>query len=230
MRVQKQACTTDGSLFHFVRPQSLHQHKIRFQPPNTFAEEPQKLHSTASSARDEAPKQPMRGFVLNTVHTVQKNERPFRIRKGNLESGAAETDSILERPSKRRTLKWQRPVKISDKVNSDIWQTILGYCPPGFLLEAKTINSEFYNLLAQRSAIWKESRQRHFGFEMPDCPSGLTEQKYADLLCGKGCQNSSCPKEIATRVYWVFKVRLCATCFKQKTIRVCNEARPSEAF
>ncbi|KAL2438978.1 hypothetical protein ABEF95_015258 [Exophiala dermatitidis] len=116
-------------------------------------------------------------------------------------------------------LRPSRPIAISDQVNSDIWQGILSYCDPKLLLKLKTINSAFYRLLSDRSAIWKQSRQNYFGADMPDCPQGLTEQQYVDLLAGRGCQSRTCPNENTTRVFWTFQTRLCPKCFKERTIR-----------
>ncbi|EXJ95870.1 hypothetical protein A1O1_00995 [Capronia coronata CBS 617.96] len=122
-------------------------------------------------------------------------------------------------PDQKPTLRPSRPLANSDQVHSDVWQTVFGYCEPKLLLEAKTINSAFYRLLSDRSAIWKASRQNHFGADMPDCPQGLTEQQYVDLLAGRGCQSGTCPNENTARVFWTFQVRLCAKCFKERTMR-----------
>ena len=143
--------------------------------------------------------------TLNEIASFWKRRRP----------------SNVAQPDRKYTFRPSKPLKNSDLVSSDIWQIILGYCEPRFLIEAKTINSSFYRLLYDRAGIWRKSRQNYYGPDMPDCPAGLTEQQYVDLLAGRGCQNKTCHKDNTARVYWPFQVRLCAECFKQKTMRVC---------
>ncbi|EXJ81270.1 hypothetical protein A1O3_07560 [Capronia epimyces CBS 606.96] len=183
--------------------------------------------STVSRSRAEAPANGFT-FVISTSDDFKFGQRSSLGRSDHQSSlslrdrGPAEKRrrlSNLTQPDQRPTLKPSRPIANSDQVNSDVWQTILGYCEPKLLLEVKTLNSAFNRLLSDRSAIWKASRQNHFGPDMPDCPPGLTEQQYVDLLAGRGCQSSTCPNENTARVFWTFQVRLCARCFKERTVR-----------
>jgi hypothetical protein len=173
-------------------------------------------------------------FVIHTVgsmkngHSVDKTLRSRVSPQTVTQSADQRSCQGTPQPDRKYVLRPSRPIKISDQVNSDIWQTILGYCEPKLLLEARTINSTFYRLLNDRSGIWRQCRRTHFGSDMPDCPVGLTEQQYVDLLVGRGCQSRACPKERTARVYWTFQVRLCAECFKQKTMRVSGIPQTSK--
>lgn len=234
MRVEKQTHNSEGSSYRVVTAASLAQPKIVFQTTSTNFQNASKPTNHAQSSPFSKPK-PVpavtnHSFVLSTVGSMKNGERPTVLvapsRPYEIEldydQPAAKRRRLLNDASapRKRIFRTSRPLKISDKVNSDIWQTILGYCDPKLLLEARTINQEFRQLLQDRTAIWKESRENTFGQDMPDCPTGTTEQQYADLLVGRGCQNRNCPKEQTAGVYWTFQVRLCADCFKQKTLRV----------
>ncbi|KIX07011.1 uncharacterized protein Z518_04987 [Rhinocladiella mackenziei CBS 650.93] len=232
MRVDKQFRNAEGSSYQIIVPQSHNARKIVFHPRNSsFAlSSNASAHVLASSSTDSAAAPPAPGhtFVINTVGSMKTGQRHGNTRSSYESTVLSSENTPMEKrrcissisPTDRKPIfRPSRPVKNSDQVHSDVWQTILGYCEPKFLLEAKTINSAFYRLLSDRSGIWRESRQNHFGREMPDCPPNLTEQQYVDLLAGRGCQNSACPRENTARVYWTFQVRLCAECFKQKTMR-----------
>jgi len=166
-------------------------------------------------------------FVHSTLQTMKSRLTPTWRASGSERSPDGHQDVP---PAKRRRihgvsstrkliLRPTQPVKNSEQVSFDIWQNILALSEPKFLLEARTINSAFYQMLSDRPGIWRESRRHYFGQDMPDCPRGLTEQQYVDLLVGRGCQNRTCVKEHTAKVYWPFLVRLCAHCLKQKTMR-----------
>lgn len=124
----------------------------------------------------------------------------------------------LGRPGKI-ILRTSRPLKIAKDVHLDAWRLIFCSSDLRFLLDAKLVCRDFYMLLQDQS-IWKQSRENQFGTEMPEPPGNLTEQQYADLLVGKGCQNRRCAKWSTAKVYWAFEARLCNDCLSQKTIRV----------
>lgn len=225
MRVEKQFRNAEGAAFQVTAPPYLQQPTIIFQArrasvghlPNTNNDASRP--SSPSAANEHT-------FVINTIGSMKRGPRtgkcaarPRPVPKNDPEVEKQQL-ATLSLVARKITFRPSRPLKNAEQINSDIWQTILGYCEPKLLLEAKTINSEFYRLLSDRSRIWRESRLNHFGPAMPDCPAGLTEQQYVDLLVGRGCQNRVCPRENTARVYWTFQVRLCAECFRQKTIRV----------
>jgi len=124
-------------------------------------------------------------------------------------------------PTKDTILRVSRPVENADKVHDDIWRHIFRFSEPRVLLEARTLSKKKWELL-QESAIWKESRENRFGSDMPALPTALTEMQYADLLVGRGCQNSKCDKSRAAKVYWAFMVRLCSDCMMQKTVQAAD--------
>ncbi|KAJ9503803.1 hypothetical protein H2202_000942 [Exophiala xenobiotica] len=208
-------------------PQSSLQGKINFLGSNIIAVDnfggsgPPEVtgHGTSSGPSDPPT------FVINTPNNMKSRRkrrnptRPRGLPKPNEAAGQQAFDGA-SRKRPRPVFRASRPLKNSDQINSDVWQIILGYCEPKQLLEAKTMSREFYRLLSDRAGIWKESRINHFGPDMPECPPSLTEQQYAYLLAGRGCQNPTCPRDQTFRVSWVFQARLCSECFKQKTIRV----------
>ena len=117
-------------------------------------------------------------------------------------------------------MRFQKNHPVKTAVNVDIWENILSFCSPDFLLKARTISSTFRSVLKDDSPIWKISRVQHFGSDMPGPPSGLSEPQYADLLTGTGCQTRGCTSQKARKTYWAFQRRLCLDCFKQAFIPV----------
>lgn len=234
MRVDRQFRNTEGSSYQVSLPPS----NTVFRPPRVLLADLPPSGSNAlgslspSGSRGPATAFPNNGltFVINTVGSMKSGQRAGIKRAAEqLPLPLDENNPVAKRPrprsigialTNRKLFRPSRPLQNSDQVDFDIWATVLSYCEPKFLLEARTINSTFYRLLSDRSTIWKDSRINHYGDEMPDLPISLTEQKYIDLLSGRGCQNSICHKEHTARVYWMFQVRLCADCFKQKTMRV----------
>lgn len=146
------------------------------------------------------------------------NKREYTFLNANLPTlKRHRTDEIISSRKIRRRL--TEPLSLTNDVNIDIWQNILSFCEPNFLLDAQLLNSGFRRILSDRHAIWKRSRRHHFGYDMPDCPKGITEPQYADLLVGRGCQNKTCPKQHTAKVYWTFLGRLCTNCLSKKTMR-----------
>lgn len=110
-------------------------------------------------------------------------------------------------------MRFQKNHPVKAAVNVDIWENILSFCPPDFLLKARTVSSTFRSVLKDDSPIWKISRVKYFGSDMPDPPSGLSEPQYADLLTGTGCQKRGCTSKKTRKTYWAFQRRLCLDCF-----------------
>jgi len=242
MKVEKQIRNLDGIAYQVISTDSLAQtqtpRKIVFQADKSSFQFPSTLFGAIDASGSPENKPPPsitdHSFVVNTIDSMKNGgEWPtVSLDSPNLYTPVLDDGSLdgkrrklMSEPQilRKHALRSTRPLKISDKVNSDIWQIILGYCAPKLLLDAKTINKEFRQLLSDRTAIWRASRQNFFGHDMPECPIGMTEQAYADLLVGRGCQNQSCPKEHTAGVYWTFQVRLCAECFRQKTMRVSGQ-------
>lgn len=112
-----------------------------------------------------------------------------------------------------------KPLKAT--VCDDIWRSILKESHPTVLLIAKNLNHRFHALLQEQS-IWRASRINLHGGKMPGPPGELTEQRYAHLLYGQGCdfQKSKCGSHTTKKVYWPFLLRMCDTCFRRKTEKV----------
>ena len=139
-------------------------------------------------------------------------------------------DSDYERPSAKKkhksegysrksTFNIARPVKNSSRIHLDAWRLIFNYSDLKFLLNARTVCKSFYNVLKDEQ-IWRRSRLIQFGTDCPAPPAGLTEQQYAGLLVGKGCQQRSCTRTNSSKVYWAFRLRLCTECLRRSTIKV----------
>lgn len=111
-------------------------------------------------------------------------------------------------------MRFQKNRPVDEAVNFDVWENILSFCPPAFLLKARTISSTFRSVLKDDSFLWKLSRTEHFGSDMPEPPLNLSEPQYADLLTGIGCQTRGCQAPKTRKVYWVFQKRLCDKCLK----------------
>ena len=138
----------------------------------------------------------------------------------------------LERrkPRARKTPKGQtrlqknHPIKAT--VNVDVWENILVFCPPEFLLKARNISRTFRSILKDDSLIWKRARVKYFGPDLPEPPLGLTEPQYVDLLTGSGCQTRGCTSSKTRKTYWAIQKRLCIECFQKSFLPVskliCN--------
>ena len=138
----------------------------------------------------------------------------------------------LERrkPRARKTPKGQtrlqknHPIKAT--VNVDVWENILVFCPPEFLLKARNISRTFGSILKDDSLIWKRARIKYFGPDLPEPPLGLSEPQYMDLLTGSGCQTPGCTSSKTRKTYWAIQKRLCVDCFQKSFLPVskltCN--------
>lgn len=211
---------------HAAQPRATFEKTINFSGrrmihtphPSTKTASPMSPNIAPSEASSQPSEPPV--FVHQTLADILSPEVAPTSKKRKCDQKRA----VARSPKKRTTtvLRPSRPLKISDQVNGDVWHLILGYCEPKQLLEAKLISKDFNTRLNEHNTIWRKSRLDHFGKDIPECPTGLTEQQYVYLLVGRGCQNPNCPRDQTVRVAWVFQLRLCADCFKQKTIRVRN--------
>ena len=134
------------------------------------------------------------------------------------------------KPRARKTPKGQtrlqknHPIKAT--VNVDVWENILVFCPPEFLLKARSISRTFRSMLKDDSLIWERARVKYFGPDLPEPPLGLSEPQYADLLTGSGCQTPGCTSSKTRKTYWAIQKRLCVECFQKTFVPVskltCN--------
>jgi hypothetical protein len=106
-------------------------------------------------------------------------------------------------------------------IPNDIWRIILNESHPTVLLIIKNLNHNLHGLLQEQS-IWRASREKLHGSDMPGPPGEMTEQRYAHLLYGQGCdfQRSKCGSNVTKKVYWPFLLRMCDACFRRKIEKV----------
>lgn len=113
-----------------------------------------------------------------------------------------------------------RPRKIKPRskgVDLDCWFTILSFSDPAQLLEMRRGIPSCYYFLRDNPTLWKHSRNYHYGSDLPEPPSELTEFQYADLRHDHACM--SCKTPSTRKTYWAFLRRWCKTCLQSKTIR-----------
>ena len=169
-----------------------------------------------------SPNSTLRDSYTNVSSSRTPSVDPPRNRGGRPRGRKPRAAKPLKTPKGPMRFQKNHPVKAA--VNVDIWENILSFCPPDFLLKARTVSSTFRSVLKDDSPIWKISRVKHFGSDMPDPPSGLSERQYADLLTGTGCQTRGCNSKKTRKTYWAFQKRLCMDCFRQAflPVRVSN--------
>ena len=179
-------------------------------------------HDIAAAGSDNiAPMSPGSVLTGNTTHASSSQTLsvgPPRNRGGRPRGRKPLAPKISKTPKGPMRFQKNHPVKAA--VNIDVWENILSFCPPDFLLKARTVSSTFLSMLKADSPIWKISRVRNFGGDMPDPPAGLSEPQYADLLTGTGCQTRGCKSKKTRKTYWAFQKRLCMECFQQAFLPV----------
>ena len=178
-------------------------------------------HDTAARPDQNAsltPNSILRDSSTNATSSQSSSVGPPRNRGGRPKGRKPRAAKPLKTPKGPMRFQKNHPVKAA--VNVDVWENILSFCPPDFLLKARTVSSTFWSLLKDDSPIWKISRVKHFGSDMPGPPSGLSEPQYADLLTGTGCQTRGCTSKKTRKTYWAFQRRLCMDCFHKAFISV----------
>lgn len=180
--------------------------------------QPTRTIKTATPPRSASPA-PLT-FIQQQPNDLPLDRRPFKRLK------LTPATSKHKFRNKKAIFSVHRPLKKSDEVHKDAWTHILSFCPPRFLLQAKTVNTLFHDILSQQT-IWKESRMHHLRPKPPPCPDGIGEQQYTDLLVGRGCQRASCRRENTVSICWALLVRLCPECLQSLTTRFLDlpEAR-----
>jgi hypothetical protein len=140
-----------------------------------------------------------------------------KARMASVEEGGQGNEAPLR--TTRIELRTNKPLKNSEDIHMDVWRIILTYSPLKFLLDAKTINHRFKILLDEESTVWAASRINQYSEDMPGPPGAMTEQRYAQLLEGRGCQSAGCSKRSTGKVYWAFCLRLCKDCLEKRTFK-----------
>jgi hypothetical protein len=116
-------------------------------------------------------------------------------------------------------VKLPRPKKTkvpSKGVDLDCWFTILSFSDPAQLLEMRIGIPSCFHFLRDNPTLWKHSRNYHYGSDLPEPPSELTEFQYADLRHGHGCQDHTCTASSTRKTYWAFLRRWCKKCLQDK--------------
>ena len=178
-------------------------------------------HDTTARSDHIAPLSPnsiLRDSSTNATSSPNPSIGPPRNRGGRPKGRKPRAAKPFKTPKGPMRFQKNHPVKAA--VNVDIWENILSFCPPDFLLKARTVSSTFWSVLKADSPIWKISRVKHFGSDMPGPPLGLSEPQYADLLTGTGCQTRGCTSKKTRKTYWAFQRRLCMDCFHQAYLQV----------
>ncbi|KAH8730183.1 hypothetical protein GQ44DRAFT_578127, partial [Phaeosphaeriaceae sp. PMI808] len=116
------------------------------------------------------------------------------------------------RPNKPR--KNKGPTK---GVDLDSWFIILSFSDPAQLLLMRSGVPSCYRFLRDNPMLWKLSRSYHYGSDLPEPPSELTEYQYADLRHDHGCMSCKAPN--TRKTYWAFLRRWCKTCLQSKTLK-----------
>lgn len=116
--------------------------------------------------------------------------------------------------------RFQKNHPISARINIDVWANILVFCPPEFLLKARSISTTFKSVLEDDSPIWKIARVNYYGADMPGPPLDISERQYADLVTGTGCQTRGCTSTKTRKTYWALQKRLCIECFHKSFLPV----------
>ncbi|OAP62412.1 hypothetical protein AYL99_04615 [Fonsecaea erecta] len=195
----------------FQEPLSPQTMMSRYQGPQSTLPE-RTVASNTNTARHSI-------FIVNTIESMQHGEEPSINPVAARETTPVTTPRPHQQPlrPRRPILHPSKPLQNSEQVHAGVWVDVLSFCEPKFLLEAKTLNRFFYNLLSDNSAIWRKSRINHYGVDMPECPKGLSEKQYVELLAGRGCQSKGCHVDRTSKVHWTFQARLCPNCFNKKT-------------
>jgi hypothetical protein len=111
-----------------------------------------------------------------------------------------------------------RKTKVPTKgVDLDCWFTILSFSDPAQLLVMRRGIPSCYYFLRDNPTLWKHSRNYHYGRNLPEPSSELTEFQYADLRHDHGCMSCRAPN--TRKTYWAFLRRWCKTCLQSKTLR-----------
>ncbi|RDB24012.1 hypothetical protein Hypma_008636 [Hypsizygus marmoreus] len=99
----------------------------------------------------------------------------------------------------------------------DILFEIFGHLHPLDILHLAQSTREMRAFLMSRSSafVWKQARSNVEA--LPDCPPGMSEPQYADLLFCPRCHYCGASK--VRKVIWSTKTRACPACFKKHYVR-----------
>lgn len=195
---------------------------------NSAVAQPSNLHFISSQTEDLKQNQlkPLR-YSEPVQFAVTKTVNGFTERRVKSEIPPNKKRRISKYPRKddETVLTARKPV--STFVPVDAWAQIFRRSDLKFLLQARLVCRDFRDILTTQT-IWRDARIYCYGDSIPDCPKGLNERQYVNLLSGKGCQVRPCTQNLTKKVYWAYMLRMCESCFKDTTQRQDSECE--EAF
>jgi hypothetical protein len=185
---------------------------------------------TARDQKEVRSRQVVLAHVESTLKRKWEEGEEISHDEASTNSNLSKADSVatasftsLNRPvclQRWQPLKPPRPRKTkapSKGVDIDCWFTILSFSDPAQLLVMRRRIPSCYYFLRDNPTLWKHSRTYHYGPNLPEPSSELTEFQYADLRHDHGCM--SCRAPSTRKTYWAFLRRWCKTCLQSKTLR-----------
>ncbi|KAF2491070.1 hypothetical protein BU16DRAFT_621729 [Lophium mytilinum] len=176
-------------------------------PTSAFQQLNEPAHSaTATLSTDQAHSLQSTQTVepLQPLRHIQHEVPKAAVSKKRKRSEPKDTQDPNPRPTKLRV---SNPVRTP--VSACIWNNVFKWSHPNTLLTCRDMQF-FMPLLANHTAVWRDSRVNTYGNEIPDPLPGLSEEQYANLLSNrKGCQVTGCEDKLARKTYWAFCKRLC---------------------
>ncbi|KAH8108769.1 hypothetical protein DFH11DRAFT_1631209 [Phellopilus nigrolimitatus] len=149
---------------------------------------------------------------------VRRSSRIRTKKEANPESVSAQSE-VDKRAKGKRTVKApmdkrRRRSKVGRlemlmRVPIDIFCEIATHLSPHDLLTMARASKSLRGLLMSKNSkpIWRAARE---SVELPECPTDLSEPKYADLIYCKGCYMCDTPR--AQTLHFPLRLRLCKHC------------------
>ncbi|KAI0675146.1 hypothetical protein C8Q78DRAFT_1010746 [Trametes maxima] len=136
------------------------------------------------------------------------------------DSNVGEGEQVLDRPARGPAFQTTREGFLN--LPLDILLEIFGFLPPYSLLALARTSKDLRAFLMSRksAACWKSARRQLINF--PECPSDISEPKYAQLVFGEECHN--CGLRANQAAVLALRIHYCTSCavvmmVKEKTIR-----------
>ncbi|KII83316.1 hypothetical protein PLICRDRAFT_47362 [Plicaturopsis crispa FD-325 SS-3] len=107
---------------------------------------------------------------------------------------------------------------------------IFGWARPEDLLSLTRTSKPLRSILRNRRtalSTWKSAFARHYP-DMPACPPGMDEPRYARFMCSRECHGEceGLAGEGETRAFWYLRVRYCQPCLDKRVINRIDSKAP----
>ncbi|KAF2431929.1 hypothetical protein EJ08DRAFT_678095 [Tothia fuscella] len=138
----------------------------------------------------------------------RKNDAPQSARTKRKRAEPKSTSPIP--PSLILTIDGKSPGGV--ELPTELWWKALDYLSPErMLLLIKTVprGTRFHDILTGNFKLYRKGA---LGADVPDCPDGMREEKYLELLVGTECMSCGNPSVLHTITFWDFQKRLCFAC------------------